>query len=289
MALSKPSTIRDVAQKAGLSVATVSRYLNKQLRLPPQTAIRVDLAVGKLAFRPNAIARRLSIGASETLGFITSDIAHPFFAAIASAAEAEAMALGYTLAMFNTRNQLTQELNFLSRIDDQQVDGVLFLTNHTDDGRLRDKIARTRHVVLLDEDVAGTTVPKLFADSEGGARLATRHLIASGHRSIAFVAGPRGLRSSRERARGFRRKWPAPASRSIRRSCSLGNTRRNSVCGRFRPCGIALCLQQRCSPRLICLQSASLQPPATTMSQCRRSFRWWASPTCFTSSCSIPR
>src|SRR4051812_19336305 len=108
MALSKPSTIRDVAQRAGLSVTTVSRYLNKQLRLPPKTATRVDSAVGKLGFRPNAIARRLSIGASETLGFVTSDIAHPFFAAIASAAEAEAMALGYTLAMFNTRNQLTQ-------------------------------------------------------------------------------------------------------------------------------------------------------------------------------------
>jgi LacI family transcriptional regulator len=203
MSATKPPTIRDVAQTAGLSVATVSRYLNKQLRLPPATATKVDAAVGKLSFRPNAIARRLSRGTSETLGFITSDIAHPFFAAIASAAEAEAMALGYTLAMFNTRNHVAQELNFLSRIDDQQVDGVLFLTNHPDDGRLRDKIAVTRSVVLLDEDVAGTDVPKVFADSEAGARLATRHLIENGHRTIGFIAGPRMLRSSRERHRGF--------------------------------------------------------------------------------------
>lgn len=203
MSSSKPPTIRDVAQSAGLSVATVSRYLNKQLRLPPATAKKVDRAVGKLAFRPNAIARRLSRGTSETLGFITSDIAHPFFAAIASAAEAEAMKLGYTLAMFNTRNQLAQELNFLSRVDDQQVDGVLFLTNHPDDGTLRDKIAATRNVVILDEDVAGTEVPKVFADSEQGARIATRHLIDMGHRSIGFISGPRALRSSRERYRGY--------------------------------------------------------------------------------------
>lgn len=199
----KPPTIRDVAQTAGLSVATVSRYLNKQLRLPPETATRVDRAVGQLSFRPNAIARRLSRGTSETLGFITSDIAHPFFAAIASAAEAEAMELGYTLAMFNTRNHIAQEINFLSRIDDQQVDGVLFLTNHADDGRLRDKIAATGNVVLIDEDVAGTHVPKIFADSEGGARLATRHLIEQGHRAIGFISGPRSLRSSQERFRGF--------------------------------------------------------------------------------------
>jgi LacI family transcriptional regulator len=205
MSAPKPPIIRDVAQTAGLSVATVSRYLNKQLHLPPKTAFKVDAAVVKLSFRPNAIARRLSRGTSETLGFITSDIAHPFFAAIASAAEAEAMKLGYTLAMFNTRNQVAQELNFLSRIDDQQVDDVLFLTNHPDDGKLRHKIALTRNVVLLDEDVAGTDVPKVFADSEAGARIATRHLIENGHRAIGFVSGPRTLRSSRERYRGFMR------------------------------------------------------------------------------------
>lgn len=205
MSASKPSTIRDVAQSAGLSVATVSRYLNKRLRLPPATARKVDNAVGKLSFRPNAIARRLSWGTSETLGFITSDIAHPFFAAIASAAEAEAMKLGYTLAMFNTRNQIEQEINFLSRIDDQQVDGVLFLTNHPDDGTLRDRIAATRNVVILDEDIAGTEVPKVFAASEHGAQIATRHLIDMGHRYIGFISGPRALRSSRERLRGFSR------------------------------------------------------------------------------------
>jgi LacI family transcriptional regulator len=115
------------------------------------------------------------------------------------------MNLGYTLAMFNTRNQITRELNFLSRIDDQQVDGVLFLTNHPDDGKLRDKIAVTRNVVLLDEDVAGTDVPKVFADSEAGARVATRHLIENGHQRIGFISGPRTLRSSRERYRSFMR------------------------------------------------------------------------------------
>jgi LacI family transcriptional regulator len=200
----KPSTIRDVAQVAGVSITAVSRYLNKQLFLPAGTASRVDAAVVELGFRPNAIARRLSRGTSETLGFVTSDIAHPFFAAIASAAEEEAAKRGYTLAMFNTRNEISKELGFLSRIEDQQVDGILFLTNHPDDGTLRDKINRCRHVVLLDEDVAGAEVPLVLADSERGGRIATRHLIEKGHRRIGFVSGPKPMRSSVERFRGFR-------------------------------------------------------------------------------------
>jgi len=218
MTLAKPSTIRDVAQAAGLSTATVSRYLNKRLVLPAKTAIRVDRAVVALGFKPNAIARRLSRGTSETLGFVTSDIAHPFFASIASAAEQEAARLGYTLAMFNTRNQLSQELVFLSRIEDQQVDGILFLTNHPDDGTLRDKIRQCRQVVLIDEDVPETEVPKVFADSEHGARLATRHLIEQGHTRIAFVSGPKGMRSSQERFAGFRQEMSAarlPVDRSL--------------------------------------------------------------------------
>ena len=271
MSSSKPPTIRDVAQSAGLSVATVSRYLNKQLRLPPATANKVDDAVGKLSFRPNAIARRLSRGTSETLGFITSDIAHPFFAAIASAAEAEAIKLGYTLAMFNTRNQIAQELNFLSRIDDQQVDGVLFLTNHPDDGTLRDKIAAARHVVILDEDVAGTEVPKVFADSEGGARIATRHLIGAGHRVIGFISGPRTLRSSRERYRGFTAEMSKPASRSIRGSSSSGSSRRSSASVHSLRSGIVRNRRLRYSPPPTCWQSASSAPLVRVEWPCRPS------------------
>lgn len=202
---SRPATIRDVAEHAKVSATAVSRHLNGQLVLPPDTAHRIELAVRELHYVPNAIARRLSRRRSETIGFITSDIVYPFFASIASAAEAAASELGLSFAIFNSRNNPDKELHFLSRLDDRQVDGILLMTNHVDDGALRAKINATPKVVLLDEDVPGANAPRLFAENERGGWLATRHLVEHGHTRIAYVGGPRGLISVDERYEGFRR------------------------------------------------------------------------------------
>jgi LacI family transcriptional regulator len=196
-------TIRDVARAANVSPAAVSRYLSNQLQLPELTANRIDSAIKSLNYVPNAIARRMSLNSSETIGFITSDIVNSFFASIASAAEEAASQAGYSLTIFNSRNDIDRELQFLARVDDRQVDGLLFLTNHADDGRLRSKINASRCIVLLDEDVPGAIAPRLFAENQKGADLATAHLIKHGHRRIAYVGGPRGLLSGEERLQGF--------------------------------------------------------------------------------------
>jgi LacI family transcriptional regulator len=197
------STIRNVAHAAGVSVTTVSRHLNGRIKLPAETSARISAAVAKLEYRPNAIARRLSKGRSETIGLIVSDISYPLFAAIASSAEEEASRLGYSLVTFNSRNIAAKELAFLSRIDDAQVDGILLMTNHPDDGALVEKINACSNVVLVDEDVPGAIAPRLFADNRLGARLATDHLLANGHTAIAFVGGPPALLSSKDRFGGF--------------------------------------------------------------------------------------
>ncbi|RUX71076.1 LacI family transcriptional regulator, partial [Mesorhizobium sp. M2A.F.Ca.ET.040.01.1.1] len=95
------------------------------------------------------------------------------------------------------------ELAFLARIEDHQVDGILLLTNHSDDGRLVKCINRTGGVVLLDEDVPGARAPRLFARNADGARMATSHLIEKGHRRIGAIAGPHGLLSTTERLSGY--------------------------------------------------------------------------------------
>jgi LacI family transcriptional regulator len=196
-------TIQEVARVAGVSPASVSRFLNGRLNLPEATARRIEAAVLELGYRPNAIARRLRSGSSETLGLITADIAYPLFASIASAAEAEATEAGYSLVMFNSRNRAESEIGFLSRVEDRQLDGMLLLTNHIDDGRLAARINASKAVVLLDEDVPGAEAPRLFADNEAGGLAAGRHLLAAGHRRIAHVTGPAGLLSVDERRRGF--------------------------------------------------------------------------------------
>ncbi len=199
----RPVTIRDVARLAQVSPASVSRHLNGTLTLHPETVRRVELAIKELNFVPNAIARRMNRQRSDAIGFITSDIGYPLFASIASAAEETADQLGLSLIIFNSRNNVEKELRFLAKLDDRQVDGILLLTNHVDDGRLRDKINAAGHVVLLDEDVPGAVAPRLFAENVLGARQAVAHLIANGHTRIAYVGGPRGLISVEERYEGY--------------------------------------------------------------------------------------
>ncbi len=196
-------TIRDVAAAAQLSATTVSRHFNHRIVLPAETVARIEIAASKLGYSPNVAARRLSLGRSESLGFVLSDIAYPFFSAIASAAEAECARLGYSLVVFNSRNLADNEIAHLRRIESAQVDGILFMTNHPGAPEIADTINRVRNVVLLDENVPNAQAPRLYARNRKGGRLATEHLLAAGHRRIAYVGGHEGLISSSERMVGY--------------------------------------------------------------------------------------
>lgn len=195
--------LSDVATFAGLSKATVSRYMNHSIVLPPDTIKRIEEAIRHLDYRGNSLARRLSKGDSETLGLVLPDITNPFFAELADAAEEAASARGYSLVLCITRNNPEKECQFIRWLDTSQVDGLLFTTNRPDNGLLRKEIQRHQRIVLLDEDVPGSCVPKVFADNVQGGRIATEKLIAAGHRHIAFIGGPNELMSVRERYQGF--------------------------------------------------------------------------------------
>ena len=195
--------LSDVAKLASLSKATVSRYMNHSIVLPQETIDRIESAIRTLDYRGNSLARRLSKGGSETLGLVLPDITNPFFAELADAAEEAASARGYSLVLCITRNNPEKEAQFIRWLDTRQVDGLLFTTNRPDNGVLRNEIQRQHHVVLLDEDIPGSTVPKVFADNVQGGRRATEQLIAAGHTRIAFIGGPDQLMSVRERYQGF--------------------------------------------------------------------------------------
>jgi LacI family transcriptional regulator, galactose operon repressor len=206
--------IRDVAAAAEVSPAAVSRYLNGSLVLPRTTAERIDRAVRRLDYRPNPHARRLSLGRSETIGLVLPDIANPFFARLAAAIEEAAARAGLGVVLSATLNRQGRELDYIERMRRNLVDGLIFVTNHADDGALRRALNAAPGVILLDEDVPGALVPKIFCDNEEGGFLAGRHLLAAGHRRIAFIGGPPGLMSARERRAGLARAiglWPGAA------------------------------------------------------------------------------
>ncbi|WNJ81793.1 LacI family DNA-binding transcriptional regulator [Cedecea neteri] len=195
--------LSDVAKLAGLSKSTLSRYMNNSIVLPQDTIDRIETAIRELDYRGNSLARRLSKGGSETLGLVLPDITNPFFAELADAAEEAASASGFSLVLCITRNNPEKECQFIRWLDTCQVDGLLFTTNRPDNGLLRKELQRHERIVLLDEDIPGSKVPKVFADNVQGGRVATEQLIAAGHRHIAFVGGPDQLMSVRERYQGF--------------------------------------------------------------------------------------
>lgn len=201
----KIHTISDVAKLAAVSKATVSRYLNGTLALPDTTAKRVNDAIEALNFRQNSLARRLSLGRSETVGLAMPDVANPFFAKLADEVEEAVRERGYGLALCITRNLIEREAYYLNWVDTRYLDGLILVSNHPDDGQLRKLIDRRSNIVLMDEDVPGTKVPKVFVDNVGGGYQATKRLLDAGHRRIAHVTGPKSLYTVGERLKGYRR------------------------------------------------------------------------------------
>lgn len=197
------ATIHDVALDANVSPTTVSRYINNRIELPAATAARIDAAIAKLDYRPNLLAKRLSTGRTEAIGLVTPEIREPFFAELASAVEDEADRHGYTIFMSSTRSDRQREIASLNRLHDRHVDGLIMMTNTPDDGTLAALIGRRRNVVLIDEDIPGVSVPRVFVENALGAYKATRYLIDAGHQRIAYIGGPAGLYSVEERRAGF--------------------------------------------------------------------------------------
>ncbi len=199
------SSLKDVAQTAGVSVTTVSRFLNGSLDLPERTRTAVEAAILALNYLPNPHARRLSRGRSDTIGLVIPDVATPFFATLVAAVEAEADRRGLGLTLHATLNRRERELTYLEAVRRNQVDGLIFVTNHPDDGTLATAINASGQVVVLDEDVEGTSVPKLFCDNDQGGYLAGRHLAEAGHRRVLFIGGGDTMLSGKRRFAGFRR------------------------------------------------------------------------------------
>lgn len=203
MTRKRATSLKDVATAAGVSVTTVSRLLNGSLELPAETRQRIESAIRALNYQPNPHARRLSMGRSDTVGLVVPDIANPFFATLVAAVEQEADKQNLALSLYATLNRPGREMAYLRMLARNHVDGLVFVTNHPDNGELADLINETGKVVVVDEDVPGANVPKLFCDNEHGGLLAGRHLAEQGHSRVLYIGGPRDMISTQRRFSGL--------------------------------------------------------------------------------------
>lgn len=198
------STIYDVATRAGVSPATVSRVLNGRTDVSPDLAGRVRQAVDDLGYRPNGVARNLRKRVTTVWGLIISDIGNPFFTALVRGVEDVAHQAGYSLVLCNSDEDLVKERRYVEIALDEQMAGVIVSAASEPDSDLSPLTDRGIPVVAVDRRLDRTDVDTVLVDNVRGARDATRHLIDIGCRRIACITGPSRTTTAAERLRGFR-------------------------------------------------------------------------------------
>jgi LacI family transcriptional regulator len=196
--------IKDVAREAGVSTATVSHVINKTRFVSDETRRRVLGAIEKCGYYPNAHARSLASGRSNTLGLIISDIANPFFPELVKSIERAAFERGYDLILSNTNYEADRTSSYVQRLIERKVAGVALMTSEMDTALVGELARRRVCVVFLDLGSAGQCMNNIVVDYDKGIEEAIAYLIALGHREIAFVGGPRHLRSAVKRLDAFR-------------------------------------------------------------------------------------
>lgn len=198
------ASIKDVAARAGISVATVSRVLNDHPSVRPSTRDRVLTAITELGYRPNGVARSLRTHQTRTLGLVISDVLNPFFTALARAVEDQARDQGYSVIIGNADEQPGLQDHHVRSLLDRRIDGLL--VSPTDDSSpLLAEVARSRvPVVFLDRWIPGVEVPVIRAGGRTAVQDLVAHLYGLGHRRIAIIAGPTNTTTGNERVIAFR-------------------------------------------------------------------------------------
>lgn len=196
--------LRDVAEHAGVSIGTVSNAINRPELVSNTTAARVAAAILELGYVPNVAARQLRAGRSDAIGMSVINITNPFFAELAFGAEEEALASGYSVIVGNSFDSTAREARYLELFERQRLDGVLIAPVGDSEEHLRRFAKRGVPVVLVDYRHPAGEFSSVSLDDELGGRLATRELIESGCRHLAFIGGPESRAQMRERLAGFR-------------------------------------------------------------------------------------
>ncbi|HEU0053206.1 MAG TPA: LacI family DNA-binding transcriptional regulator, partial [Longimicrobium sp.] len=196
-------TIRDVAQRAGVSVATVSRVINRSGVVSEETRRRVEAASAELRYHPHGAARSLITRRTNAFGVVLPDLYGEFFSEVIRGMDPLAQESGYHLLLSSSHDDLRQ-IQFALGAMRGRVDGLIVMSPNVAGPELAPSLPPDLPVVLLNCDVGGCSFTAINVDNYGGALSIVRHLVALGHRRIAMVKGVESNFDARERLRGFR-------------------------------------------------------------------------------------
>jgi len=195
--------IHEVAKRAKVSTATVSRTLNKPGTVDPETAKRVWKAVKELQYLPNTTARSLVSGSSRILGLIVSDITNPFFPEVIKGLEDVAIREGYEILISSTNYDLARMAVCVRRMLERKVEGVAVLTFGGEEPVLGQLAIHNVPIVLAEFHLEDPKVSTIVLDYSAGIHAAVAHLFELGHTRIGFLAGPHTLHSAVTRLNAF--------------------------------------------------------------------------------------
>lgn len=194
-------TIKDVAQRVGVSVSTVSRVLNHSSYVSPETEQLVLKAIEELHFAPSQIARGFVNKKTSTIGLIIPDVSNPFFSDVARGVEDFAIGDGFATILCNSDWRSERESMYLDLLRGRWVEGVIIVGSRSSAGDLARAVGSVPYV-LVERLMVGSG-PSVWTDNRRGGALATSHLYEMGCRTFAHISGPPDSPSATERRKGF--------------------------------------------------------------------------------------
>lgn len=202
----KNITLHDVAKRANVSIATVSRVLNGTGKVSPDITKAVEEAIDELGYYQNSIARSLKTRSTFTIAFVTADISNPYMITVARAVEEIVSHHKYTLLMCSTKGSVEQEKEYLQMLMARRID-ALVLNGTGYNESLVVKISKQIPVILLHRRYAHPDFRGDYVDSdnESGVRLLTEHLLSFGHRKIFIIKGNKKASANIDRLEGFKK------------------------------------------------------------------------------------
>ena len=195
------ATLRDVAERAGVSAATASRVITGSARVRGETRERVERAMRELLYVPPGAVR------TGAIGLLVPELANPIFPALAQAMETQATKAGLATILCNIRGSTVAEAEYVQMLLERRVDGMIFISSEAADLRADHShyarlLGQGARIVFVNGAVETLDVPHVGVDERAAGQIATQHLLDLGHTRIGFVAGPDRFRPTREKAMG---------------------------------------------------------------------------------------
>ncbi|MDI3547176.1 MAG: LacI family transcriptional regulator [Halanaerobiales bacterium] len=203
-----PITIRDIAEKANVSIATVSRVLNNSSQVSKETKDKVEKVIKELNFKPNVFARGLIKKSINTIGVILPDLNNLFYPAVIKGIEDELEKQNYNIFLCNTDESITKEKKYIKTLLEKHVDGIIFLgTRPTgfENNKHIVELSKKLPVLMINDYIIGSNVYSVMTDEVNGAYKAVNYFLSLGHKKIGFINGNVDFTTYKYKLRGYKK------------------------------------------------------------------------------------